>query len=103
MTLHLYAVNPVNFGYTYILQVNPRFAIGGSLHIIYVIPGKRNSGVICLNGAAARCVQPGDVVIIMAYAEFTEEEASRHEPIVVMADEKNSIKEIRGKESHGEM
>ncbi len=69
----------------------------------YVIPGKRNSGVICLNGAAARCVQPGDVVIIMAYAEFTEEEASRHEPIVVMADEKNSIKEIRGKESHGEM
>ena len=69
----------------------------------YVIPGKRDSGVICLNGAAARCVQPGDVVIIMAYAEFTEEEASRHEPIVVMADEKNGIKEIRGRESHGEM
>ena len=69
----------------------------------YVIPGPRGSGVICLNGAAARCVQPGDVVIIMAYAVFTQEEAKDYEPIVVMADEKNGIKEIRGRESHGEM
>ena len=42
----------------------------------YVIPGPRGSGVICLNGAAARCVQPGDIVIIMAYALYSEEEAA---------------------------
>ena len=69
----------------------------------YVIPGPRGSGVICLNGAAARCVQPGDVVIIMAYAVFTQEEARDYEPVVVMVDEKNAIREIRGRESHGEM
>ena len=43
----------------------------------YVIPGPRGSGVICLNGAAARCVQPGDIVIIMAYALYSEEEAAK--------------------------
>ena len=43
----------------------------------YVIPGERGSGVICLNGAAARKVQPGDVVIIMSYADFNEEEVKR--------------------------
>ena len=43
----------------------------------YVIPGPRGSGVICLNGAAARCVQPGDIVIIMAYALYSEEEIGR--------------------------
>ena len=69
----------------------------------YVIPGPRGSGVICLNGAAARCVQPGDVVIIMDYAVFTPEEARDFEPTVVMVDEKNHIREIRGRESHGEI
>ena len=69
----------------------------------YVIPGERGSGVICLNGAAARCVQPGDVVIIMAYAVFSQEEAKAYEPVVVMVDEKNHIREIRGRESHGEI
>lgn len=49
----------------------------------YVIPGERNSGVICLNGAAARLVQPGDVVIIMAYAWMTAEEAADFKPSVV--------------------
>ena len=52
----------------------------------YVITGKRNSGVICLNGAAARLVQPGDVVIIMAYAMMEMEEASTFKPAVVFPD-----------------
>ena len=52
----------------------------------YVIPGKRNSGVICLNGAAARKVQPGDIVIIMAYAQMTPEEARSFKPSVVFPD-----------------
>jgi aspartate 1-decarboxylase len=52
----------------------------------YVIPGKRNSGVICLNGAAARLVQPGDIVIIMAYAMMEMEEARTFKPAVIFPD-----------------
>ena len=68
----------------------------------YTIPGPRGSGVICLNGAAARLAQPGDIVIIMAYALFTEEEGRAHKPKVVMVDEKNKIKEIRTVEYHAQ-
>lgn len=68
----------------------------------YVIPGARGSGVICLNGAAARLAQPGDVVIIMAYALFPEAEARSYAPTVVMVDEKNRICEIRHLERAGE-
>ena len=68
----------------------------------YVIPGKRGSGVICLNGAAARCVQPGDIVIIMAYAFMEEAEAKSYQPKVVMVNEKNEVREIRTIEYHGQ-
>lgn len=61
----------------------------------YVIPGKAGSGVICLNGAAARLVQPGDIVIIMAYALMEEHDAIAYKPTVVMVDENNKIREIR--------
>ncbi|NME81680.1 aspartate 1-decarboxylase [Clostridium sp. SM-530-WT-3G] len=60
----------------------------------YVIPGKRDSGIICLNGAAARLVQPGDEVIIIAYAMMEEEEAKSYKPKVVFANPDNTIKEI---------
>ncbi len=52
----------------------------------YVIPGEAGSGVICVNGAAARRVQPGDVIIIMAYALMTPEEASTFKPKVIFPD-----------------
>lgn len=52
----------------------------------YVIPGERGSGVVCLNGAAARRVQPGDVVIIIAYALMDAEEAKMFKPTVVFPD-----------------
>ena len=52
----------------------------------YVIRGERGSGVVCLNGAAARLVQPGDIVIIMAYAWMDAEEARTFEPKVVFPD-----------------
>ena len=68
----------------------------------YVIPGPKNSGVICLNGAAARCVQPGDVVIIMAYAFMTEDEARSYVPTVVMVDGQNAVREVRCAEHHGQ-
>ncbi len=52
----------------------------------YVIPGKRGSGVICLNGAAARKVQQGDIVIIMAYAMMEMEEARTFKPAIIFPD-----------------
>ncbi len=67
----------------------------------YVIAGEPGSGVICLNGAAARCVEPGDLVIIMAYASMTPAEAKTHRPTVVFVDEKNKIKNILDYEKHG--
>lgn len=69
----------------------------------YTIPGSRGSGVICLNGAAARLAQPGDIVIIMAYAFFQEDEAKNYKPTVVMVDENNHVREIRKVEYHGEI
>lgn len=60
----------------------------------YTIPGERGSGVICLNGAAARLVQKGDIVIIMSYLMMTNEEAKNHQPNVVLVNEKNKIRGI---------
>ena len=52
----------------------------------YAIAGEAGSGVICLNGAAARCVQPGDIVIIMSYASMPLEEAKKFKPMVIFPD-----------------
>lgn len=52
----------------------------------YAIPGERGSGVICLNGAAARLVQPGDIVIIMAYGSMPIDEARDFKPMVIFPD-----------------
>jgi aspartate 1-decarboxylase len=60
----------------------------------YIIPGERGSGVICLNGAAARLVQPGDIVIIISYALVSDEKATTHKPRVAILDENNRIKEL---------
>lgn len=66
----------------------------------YVIPGPRGSGVICLNGAAARLVQPGDKVIIISYCQLSNEEAKRHTPKVAIMDDQNKIIEMLGEEIH---
>lgn len=57
----------------------------------YTIAGKRGSGVVCLNGAAARCALEGDIVIIIAYAQMDEKEAKALVPNVVLVDENNHI------------
>lgn len=57
----------------------------------YAIPGKRGSGVICLNGAAARLVQVGDLVIICSYAQYSAAEQKVHQPRIVLVDENNLI------------
>lgn len=69
----------------------------------YTIPGKRGSGVVCLNGAAARCTAIGDVVIIIAYAQLDEKEARALVPKVVMVDEKNRPLKTRGPEKEREI
>lgn len=66
----------------------------------YVIPGPRGSGVICLNGAAARLVQPGDNVIIISYAQMSAEELRSHKPTVVFVDENNHPVETAAQELH---
>lgn len=69
----------------------------------YVIEGERNSGVICLNGAAARLVQPGDTCIIIAYCWLSEEEAKTFKPKVVFVDENNKALEVSDHENHGDI
>jgi len=64
----------------------------------YIIPGERGSGVVCLNGAAARLVQEGDVVIIVAYAMMSEEEAKQYTPRVAIMNERNTIVDMIGLE-----
>jgi aspartate 1-decarboxylase len=68
----------------------------------YVIPGTAGSGAIELNGAAARLVQVGDKVIIMAYAQVIDPVAEDWSPVVVMVDERNRVTETRGAEQAGE-
>ena len=73
----------------------------GSRFETYTIAGERGSGMICLNGAAARCVQPKDKIIIMAYASVAESEVKTHQPKVVFVDENNKVARITRYEKHG--
>lgn len=67
----------------------------------YVIAGEEGSGIICINGAAAKCVNVGDKIIIMAYADMTTEEAKDHKPMVLFVDEKNKLVRKANYEKHG--
>ena len=69
----------------------------------YTIAGDRGSGMICLNGAAARQVQVGDKIILMAYCRVTPEEAKNHKPQVVFVDAQNHISEVTCYEKHGQL
>lgn len=67
----------------------------------YTIAGEKDSGVICLNGAAARHFSPNDLVIIMAYASYNEKDLENYSPKVVFVDDENKIKKISSYEKHG--
>lgn len=69
----------------------------------YTIAGERGSGVICLNGAAARLVSVGDKVIIMSYCTLTPEEAKTHRPTVALVNEKNQAERVLSYEKHGKL
>lgn len=68
----------------------------GARFTTYIIPGKRGSGVVCLNGAAARMGQPGDLIIAITYAQMSMEEARKHVPQVVHVDSQNRITRVEG-------
>lgn len=73
----------------------------GSRFETYTIAGEPNSGMICLNGAAARCVQKGDHIIIMAYCQLDDKEVKEHKPKVVFVNEKNEIVKTASYEKYG--
>ena len=77
----------------------------GSRFETYTISGERGSGMICLNGAAARCVSTGDKVIIMCYAQMTPEEFADPDnaPRVVFVDDDNRIARVTRYEKHGRL
>ena len=62
----------------------------------YAIPGARDAGEICINGAAAHLVHPGDLTIILAYAHVTDEEAHQWRPRIILVDENNRIRQPVG-------
>lgn len=73
----------------------------GARFTTYTIAGESGSGVVCLNGAAARHVQVNDTIIIMCYAQLDEKEIEHHKPLVVFVDEENKISHITNYEKHG--
>ena len=73
----------------------------GARFYTYTIAGESGSGVICLNGAAARHVQVKDKIIIMCYAQLNENEVDTHKPLVVFVDNNNKISHIKNYEKHG--
>lgn len=86
------------YEHVHIVNVN-----SGSRIETYVIAGERGSGVICLNGAAARSGQKGDYIIIMSYAEMTPEELKNNPPKVVFVDENNKAVRMARYEKHGRL
>ncbi|SMB92334.1 L-aspartate 1-decarboxylase [Desulfonispora thiosulfatigenes DSM 11270] len=69
----------------------------------YTIAGKRGSGIICLNGAAARLVQPNDILIIISYCLLEEKEVFKHKPMVVFVNDNNKITHLSNEEKAQEI
>ncbi|MDR2915776.1 MAG: aspartate 1-decarboxylase [Tannerella sp.] len=75
------AANLIEFEKVHVLDNN-----NGERFVTYIIKGERGSGIICLNGAAARRVQPGDIIIIVSYAQMDFEEARKFKPTIIFPD-----------------
>jgi aspartate 1-decarboxylase len=80
------AADMLEFEQVHVLDIN-----NGSRLLTYALPGSPGSGVICINGAAARLVNEGDLVIILAYDTLSEAEAREHKPRLVYVDGANRI------------
>lgn len=94
----LEAAGILEYEYVQIVDVN-----NGNRFETYTIAGEPGSGMICLNGAAARCVSVNDKIIIMSYAQMTPDEASTHKPNVVFVDDNNKIVRKTTYEKHGKL
>lgn len=92
------SANIREYEHVHIVNIN-----SGSRIETYVIAGERGSGMICLNGAAARAGQKGDFIIIMSYADMTPEEIKENPPYVVFVDENNKITRRSRYEKHGRL
>ena len=92
------SANIREYEHVHIVNVN-----SGSRIETYAIAGERGSGMICLNGAAARAGQKGDFIIIMSYADMTPEEVKENPPYVVFVDENNKITRRSRYEKHGRL
>ena len=86
----LYAARMLPFEEVHIWNVTR-----GTRLVTYTLEGPADSGVICINGAAAHLMSPGDLVILATFANMDEAEAAAHVPTVVLVDEDNRIKELR--------
>ena len=82
-------------------QVHIVNVTNGHRMITYAIEGERRSGIMCLNGAAARHGQKGDLIIVMTFGHFSPEEARVWKPRIVVVDEANQPVEMLGREEHG--
>lgn len=80
------AADLLEYEHVHVVNIN-----NGARLETYVIPGTPGEGEICLNGAAARLVQPGDKVIVISYAQYEEAEMSSYRPLFVFVDEENRI------------
>ena len=74
-------------------QIHVWDVTNGARLITYALAGARGTGIVCVNGAGAHLIKPGDVVIIATYTELNNRAAKKHEPLVVLVDEKNRAKE----------
>jgi aspartate 1-decarboxylase len=83
------AAGMLEYEQIHVLNIN-----SGDRFVTYVIEGERGSGVVCLNGAAARLGQPGDLVIALTFAQMDAQEAADYKPVIVHVDEHNRITEI---------
>jgi aspartate 1-decarboxylase len=108
--IHRATVTDANLDYIGSITIDPLlleasgFLVGQKVEIVninngerfatYIIKGEENSGDICINGAAARKVQVKDLIIIIAYASYSQEELKAYKPKVIMVDDKNKITQI---------
>lgn len=109
--IHRAKVTDANLGYVGSITIDSALAQGAGLRegmkveilninngerfSTYVILGKKNSGEICVNGAAARKVQVGDIVIIVSYASYEKSELEMYRPVIVLVDENNQIQSVK--------
>ena len=84
------AAGMIEYEQVHVLNINT-----GDRFVTYIIEGERGSGTVCLNGAAARLGQPGDLIIAITYAQMDAKEAAAYKPVMVHVDAQNRIAHVK--------